>query len=66
MCSKCHTTMEDWYWDVNSPSFKAGIDNLTETRYRTEGAKFISTIGQQLKLYPSVKLFFFYKQFSPL
>ena len=48
--------MESWYWELNdiknSPSFKVGIDNATETRYRTEGSKFISTVGQQLKLYP--------------
>ena len=48
--------MEDWYWDINdiknSPSSKVGIDYATETRYRTDGAKFISAVGQQLKLYP--------------
>lgn len=42
----------------NSPSYKDGIDNLTESRYRTEGVKFITTIGQKIGLYPNLSPLF--------
>lgn len=50
--------MESWYYELsaikNSPSSKDGINFELETRYRSEGSKFISTIGGQLKLYPLI------------
>ena len=59
------TETESWYYELNdiknSPSVKDGISFELETRYRSEGAKFISTIGGQLKLYPYNQCFTFPK-----
>uniref|UniRef100_S4RDW2 Cyclin K n=1 Tax=Petromyzon marinus TaxID=7757 RepID=S4RDW2_PETMA len=45
-----------WYWDkrdlVRTPSMQEGMDAVTESRYRREGARFIFDVGTRLGLYP--------------
>lgn len=46
--------MPQWYYDKkelkNTPSYQAGLDSDTETRYRREGARFIQELGRSLGL----------------
>uniref|UniRef100_S4RDW4 Cyclin K n=1 Tax=Petromyzon marinus TaxID=7757 RepID=S4RDW4_PETMA len=43
-----------WYWDkrdlVRTPSMQEGMDAVTESRYRREGARFIFDVGTRLGL----------------
>ena len=46
--------MPQWYYDKkdlkNTPSYLAGLESETETRYRREGARFIQEVGKTLNL----------------
>jgi len=46
--------MPQWYYEKkelkNTPSYLAGLDYETETRYRREGARFIQEVGKTLGL----------------
>lgn len=59
---------EKWYFSKerleNSPSKNAGIDGYKELQYRQQAANFIQDMGQRLKVYPFLCVYYVINLYS--